>query len=52
MQGMKALLHFGVLWRWTVTLAVALMVSSCTTNPPKRDEPSPFAPQWRALHRH
>ena len=50
---MKAKPHIRTILRLAVVLAVALQVTSCATNPdkPRRDEPSPFASQWRPIHR-
>lgn len=55
-ERMKAMLRFRAIFCCgLVVLTAALMVTSCTTHPnqPRRDEPSPFAPQWRPFqHRH
>jgi hypothetical protein len=51
---MKAMAHFRSLLRWPLVLAFAALVTSCgsagNNGKPQRDEPSPFAPQWRPFH--
>jgi hypothetical protein len=61
MRGMKALLNFRVKLLAMGLLAMGLLLAaglltSCETkqphqpNQPRRDEPSPFAPQWKPFH--
>jgi hypothetical protein len=52
MERMKAMLTSRVMWRTLGLLLAAVLLASCNTNQPRREESSPFAPQWRALRHH